>query len=438
MEVSPVTQAEAAARIRPGFLARNYRWKICSLLFCVTALSYMDRQVVGILKPLLEKDLGWTEQDYVHIVMSFQIAYGIGYLVMGRLIDRTGVRWGLALAVGVWSLFTMGHGLATTVAGFCIMRAGLGLAEGGNFPGAIKAVTEWFPQKERALAKGFFNSGGSLGAKLTPLFVPWVALTFGASAAFFLTGGLGLLFLIVWFAAYQSPSRHTKVTPEELKYIQTNETSPKPEKISWAGLLKYRTTWAFTLGMFFTSPIWWFYLFWIPDFLHKAHGVPLTHLGGPLIIIYLMSDFGGMAGGALSMMFLRRGWSVRAARMTALVVSVLCVMPLMLIPRLESVWIIAMVIGLAGAAHQGWSSNISAMIGDTMPYQTISSIVGFGGLAGSVGSLFVAQATGWLLETTGSYSTIFLCAPMSYVVAFTAIFFLNPFRRRGANPQPQS
>ncbi len=413
-----------------GVFAGNYRWRIAALLFVVTALSYTDRQVVAVLKPLLEETLGWTNADYGHLVMSFQVAYGVGYLMMGRFIDLTGVRWGLAIAVGAWSLFTVGHGFVTTVLGFCLMRAALGFAEGGNFPGAIKAVTHWFPLKERAFAKGLFNSGGSLGAKLTPFFVPWLAVAFGWQSAFWVTGCAGILFLVVWFVVYRAPADHPKVTAEELAYIRADEVAAPPgQKISWLGLLRYRMSWAFILGMLFTNPIWVFYLFYIPDFLHKAHDVSISALGGPMLVIYIMSDLGGMGGGLLSMSFLKRGWSVRASRMTALLVSLLCVLPLWLIPSMQNVWLVAVIVGLAGAAHQGWSSNISAMIGDTMPYQTISTIVGFGGLAGSLGSLFVTGAVVSLLDTTGSYSMIFLGAPLSYGVAFCLILFLNPFRR---------
>lgn len=398
----------------------------------MTALSYTDRQVVAVLKPLLEETLGWTNADYGRIVMSFQIAYGIGYLMMGRFIDLTGVRWGLAIAVGAWSLFTVGHGFVTTVMGFCVMRAALGFAEGGNFPGAIKAVTHWFPLKERAFAKGFFNSGGSLGAKLSPFFVPWLALYFGWQSAFWVTGGVGILFLVVWFIVYRAPADHPKVTPEELAYIQANEVTrvpmPSGKAITWLGLLRYRMSWAFILGMLFTNPIWVFYLFYIPDFLHKAHHVSIASLGGPMLVIYIMSDLGGMGGGLLSMFFLKKGWSVRASRMMALLVSLFCVMPLWFIPSVQSVWLTAVIVGLAGAAHQGWSSNISAMIGDAMPYQTISTIVGFGGLAGSLGSIFVTQAVVDLMDKTGSYSLIFIGAPLSYLVAFCLIVFINPFR----------
>lgn len=407
--------------------ASNLRWKICALLFLATAINYMDRQLIGVLKPMLEKDLGWNEIDYSNIVVSFQFAYAAGYLFAGRIIDLTGVRWGLGLAIGIWSIFTMAHGFARTVTGFALARFGLGLSEGGNFPGAVKAVSEWFPQQDRALATGIFNAGSSVGAMIAPLFVPWVAVKFGWPMAFFVTGALGIFLSVGWLLLYHSPDKHPKVSREELAYIRaTNEPGRSQEApISWIGLLRYKPTWAFVIGMLITSPVWWFYLFWVPDFLHKSHGLDLLHLGLPLFTIYLMSDFGSVFGGWLPKKLIARNWTIRAARMTSMALCVLCVLPLFAVSQIKGMWMSVLLIGLAAAAHQGWSANLYTLVSDTMPKSSVSSIVGLGGMAGGVGGMFVAKATGYILEWTGSYLAIFLLAPLSYITALAIILWLT-------------
>lgn len=398
-------------------LPTRYRWRICALLFLATAINYMDRQVIGLLKPMLEKDLGWSEIDYSHIVFWFQCAYASGYLFAGRMIDRMGVRWGLGLAIGVWSLFTMGHAFVRSVAGFCLMRFGLGLSEGGNFPGAIKAVSEWFPRRERALATGIFNAGSSLGAMIAPLFVPWIAVKFGWPVAFIFTGVLGLTLVAAWLPLYRTPDQVAKISPEELAHIRSDPPEEPQPRTSWLGLFKFRVTWGYTIAMLMTSPVWGFYLFWIPDYLNKTHHVSLLHLGGPLVVIYLMSDIGSVAGGWLALFLIKRGLQVRAARLISLLICALLVTPLFLIPNVSNLWICVLMIGLAAAAHQGWSSNLYTLVSDVMPKHSVASVVGIGGMAAGVVTMFVAQAIGYILEWTHSYSALFMVASSTYLVA---------------------
>ena len=389
----------------------GYRWVVCGLLFLATTVNYVDRQVIGVLKPLLEKELAWSEVDYGNLVFSFQAAYALGYAGGGRLLDRLGVRVGYALAVALWSLAALAHGAARSVPAFAAARAALGLAEGANFPAAVKAVGEWFPERERALATGIFNAGTNLGALLTPLLAPWLALRFGWPAAFFATGGLGLVWLGLWQWLYRAPAQRE---------------SGAPQRLPWLALLRHRQTWAFALGMFLTAPVWWFYLYWIPSFLHRQHGLDLLALGPPLVVIYLMTDVGSVGGGWLSSALLRRGWSVNAARKTALGVCAVCVLPVFFASRIEALWPAVGVIGLAASAHQGFSANLFTLVSDTVPSAAVSSVVGIGGMAGAIGGMLVAQAVGHLLEWTGSYAVPFACASVAYLLALLVIHALLP------------
>jgi ACS family hexuronate transporter-like MFS transporter len=403
----------------------RYRWLICALLFFATTVNYVDRQVIGILKPVLKDELGWNEIDYSNVVFAFQTAYAVGYLVAGRLIDRVGVRLGYAVAVALWSLAAMGHAWARGVAGFCAARFALGLAEGGNFPAAVKSVGEWFPRTERALATGVFNAGSNVGALVTPLIVPWITLHYGWPAAFLVTGSFGFLWLVVWLATYDRPERHPRVTPAELAHIRSDPPEPAVA-IPWLDLLRYRPTWAFAVGMFLTSPVWWFYLFWVPGFLNERFGVDLQHLGPPLVVIYLMTDVGSVAGGWLSSWLIGRGWGVNAGRKTAMLACALCVIPVFAAGIVADQWTAVVLIGLAASAHQGWSANLYTLVSDTMPPATVSSVVGIGGMAGAVGGMGVAKLAGYVLEWTGQYLVLFALAPAAYLVAFAVIQMLVP------------
>lgn len=403
----------------------HYRWMVCFLLFLATTINYMDRQVIGILKPTLAKEFQWSEIDYSNIVFAFQTAYALGYLITGRLIDRIGVRVGLWIAVFFWSAAAMVHGLMRSVTGFALARFGLGLSEGGNFPAAIKAVSEWFPKKERALATGLFNAGSNVGALVTPLLVPWLTVRFGWPMAFYVTGALGVFWLILWMLTYNAPQHHPRVSPKELAYIRSDPLDP-PTKISWLELLKYRPTWAFTVGMFMTGPIWWFYLYWIPDFLNKRHGLDLLSLGPPLVIIYLMTDVGSIGGGWLSSFMIKRGWSVNVSRKFTMLICALCVVPIFTASQVSNLWLAVFLIGLAASAHQGFSANLYTIVSDTMPRQTVSSVVGIGGMAGAIGGMGFAKLAGYILEWSGSYHSLFIIASSAYLLALLFIQLLIP------------
>jgi len=411
----------AGASARPGY----FRWVICGLLFFATTINYIDRQVIGILKQTLERDLHWSEIDYANIVFAFQLAYAAGYCFAGRLMDVVGVRIGYALAVTVWSFAAMAHALMRTVFGFQAARFGLGLAEGGNFPAAIKSVSEWFPKSERALATGIFNAGSNVGALITPLLVPWLTVKYGWPAAFLVTGVLGFLWLAFWLLLYERPERHARVSPRELAHIQSDPPDP-PAKISWLWLLGHRQTWAFAIGMFLSSPIWWMYLYWVPDFLHKKHGLNLLQLGPPLVVIYLMTDVGSVGGGWLSSWLIQRGWSVNAGRKVALLVCALCVLPIFFASQASSLWLAVLLIGLAASAHQGFSANLYTLVSDTVPRKAVSSVVGIGGMAGAIGGMFIAKFMGYILEKTGSYLIPFALPGFAYLTALLVIHLLLP------------
>lgn len=397
--------------------ANGYRWLICALLFAATSINYMDRQVIALLKPMLTKQLGWNQIDYANIVFVFQLAYAAGYLLAGRLIDRIGVKVGLSLVVGLWSLACAGHGAARSVAVFCLARGGLGLAEGGHFPGAIKCVGEWFPKGERALATGVFNSGTNVGAMVAPFLVPWLALRYGWQAVFVVLGLLGFVWIGAWWLAYRHPENPAAVA---------DAGAASAEKTTWVKLLAYRPTWAFTLAMFLVSPIWWFYLFWVPPFLNERHGLNITELGWPLVLIYSMTTVGSVGGGWLSSALMKRGWSVNAARKCAMLLCALCTVPVFLAAQVTSLWVAVALIGLAAAAHQGFSANLFTLVSDTMPRHTVSSVVGIGGMAGSIGGMLIAKVTGYVLEWTGNYEMLFIMAASAYVIAWIVVHLLVP------------
>ncbi len=429
------------------------RWGVCALLFFATTLNYIDRQVIGLLKPDLAKQLGWNEIDYSNIVFAFQVAYAIGYAGAGRLIDRLGVRLGYALAVLFWSLAAMAHALTwfippeskladwmspalqtsrfwllaapATVIGFSAARFALGLAEGGNFPAAVKTVTEWFPKKERALATGIFNAGSNVGALVAPLLVPWLAVKYGWPTAFLVTGAMGFVWVAGWWRLYHNPERHPRISPAELAYIRSDPPDPVA-RIPWLSLLRYRQTWAFIAGMFLCAPIWWFYLYWIPDFLNKKHGLNLLQLGPPLVVIYLMADVGSIGGGWLSSWLLKRGWSVNAARKTAMLVCALCVVPVFTASSVSNLWVATFLVGLAASAHQGFAANLYTLVSDTAPRKVVSSIVGIGGMAGAIAGMFSAMLIGRVLQWTGQYRVLFIIAACAYLVNLLIIHLLNP------------
>lgn len=423
-----VTASGATGLAVSGALDRigTYRWTICALLFCATTINYIDRQVLGILAPTLQREMHWSETQYSAVVSWFTAAYAIGFLFAGRLLDKVGTRIGYALAIVVWSLSAMAHSLARNALQFSLVRFGLGLGESGNFPASIKTVAEWFPARERALATGIFNAGTNVGSIVTPLVVPWIALTFGWRAAFIWTGLLSATWLVVWLIVYRPPTEHAKITKGELAYIQ-NEPTEAPVRVRWFQLLSHRQTWAFALGKAMTDPVWWFYLFWLPKFLDARYGVKLGAVALPLIVIYVLADFGSIFGGWLSGAFINRGWSVNAGRKTAMLVAALLIVPTMLAPTAGNLWLAVLIVGLAAASHQWWSANIFTLASDMFPKYAVGSVVGIGGFFGAAGGFLFQRATGIVLQRNGdNYTPIFLVCGLAYVSALLVIHLLAP------------
>jgi ACS family hexuronate transporter-like MFS transporter len=397
------------------------------LLFFASTINYVDRQVIGILEKDLRIIIGWTPIDYGNIVAAFNAAYALGLLVSGRLIDRFGTKVGYSLAIVVWSLAGMAAALARTPFGFGTARAALGVGEAANFPAAIKTVAEWFPKKERALTTGIFNAGTNVGAIVAPLTVPWIFINWGWQWAFILTGALGFVWLLFWLPLYRKPEEHPKLSSAELAYIQSDPPDPAATKIPWIQLVPHRQTTAFSIGKFMTDPVWWFYLYWIPSFLREKHGLDLSTVGLPLIAIYLIADVGSVGGGWLSSSYIKRGWSINRARKTAMLVCAIAVLPIMLMPYVENLWLAVLLFGLAAAAHQGWSANIFTTSSDMFPRRAVGSVVGVGGMAGAIGGAIMAVTTGVILDRTGgNYMLIFFAVGPAYLVALGIIHLLVP------------
>jgi ACS family hexuronate transporter-like MFS transporter len=448
-----MTAPAASGSATPPFAQAHTRWIICTLLLFGAIINYVDRQVLGILKPDLVKHFGWSdERIYSSIVFSFQLAYGLGFLFAGPFMDKVGVRIGFAIAVSLWSLAAVAHGMADMVgglsipvlnldaktgfiiislsgaaAGFALARFALGIGESGGFPASIKTVAEWFPKKERALATGIFNSGTNVGALLTPLVVPWILKHWGWQWAFIGTGALGFLWVGWWLFAYRSPEQHPRLSAAELAHIRSDPPEPAVS-IPWRRLLPLRQTWVFALGKFLTDPVWWLYLFWVPDFLNREYqvGITVSQIGPPLVMIYLVADVGSIGGGWLSSHFIKKGWTVNRARKTAMLVCALSVVPIVFAASGVGKWTAVMLISLAAAAHQGWSANLFTLTSDMFPRKAVGSVVGIGGMAGSVGGMFIAMLVGVILETTKSYKPIFIMAGGAYLFALLLIHLLSP------------
>lgn len=433
--MQPGVNSHMESRIRPEIAAGtpdrlssaagHFRWVICTLLLFGVTKNYMDRQVLGVLKTTLQHDLGWNEIDYSNLVFAFQAAYAVGMLFVGRLVDRVGTRLGYALAMIFWSAASVAHAAGNSFLSFIVLRSALGLGESGVFPASIKTVAEWFPQKERALATGIFNAGSNVGAILTPLFVPWITIRFGWRVAFILTGSIGFLWLAFWLALYRKPEEHPRLSKDELSYIISDRT-PAPPKVPWARLMAYPQTWAFIGGKFMIDPIWWFLLFWIPDFLQRDHGLKLMQIGLPIMVIYVLGDVGSVAGGWLSSTMIHRGKSVNLSRKTAMLVCALSVVPIVFAYRIQSLWGAVLLIGLAAAAHQGFSANLFSLSSDVFPAQAVGSVVGIGGMAGAIGGMLMAKIVGYVLQWTGSYMIPFLIAGSAYLIALALIHLLTP------------
>ena len=421
--------ASAPSRAKIG----HFRWVICALLLFGTTKNYMDRQVLGVLQVTLQHSMGWNDIDYGHLVVAFQAAYALGLAVVGWLMDRLGTRLGYALAMVFWSLASMAHAFAGSLAGFMAARAALGFGESGIFPASIKTTAEWFPQKERALATGIFNAGTNFGAIITPFVVSWISLRLGWRWSFIFTGALGFIWLIFWLLLYRRPEEHPRVSREELDYIRSDQ-GPRAGHVRWLSLLGHRQTWAVMSGKFITDPIWWFYLFWAPGFLERKHGLTLARIAVPIMAIYLIADAGSVAGGWLSSWLIRRGWSVNLGRKITMLICAACVVPVIEASQARGLWTAVLLIGVAAAAHQGFSANMYTLATDMFPQQAVASVVGLAGMAGAVGGMLIAEVVGYILQSTGSYVLPFVIAGAAYLVAVAVIQLLTP-RLEPANLQ---
>ena len=422
--MTPV-RAEFSNQPTAGGAIGKFRWIICTLLFLGISKNYMDRQVLGVLKTTLQHSLGWNEIDYSNLVFAFQAAYAFGMVLVGRFIDRVGTRIGYGVSIVFWSVAAMAHAACTSILSFTLARAALGLGESAAFPASIKTVTEWFPQKERALATGIFNAGSNVGAILTPLIVPWIVIHFGWRAAFLVSGAAGLLWFALWMFVYRDPEEHPRCSPQELAYIRGGNEQ-RDAKVGWAALIKFPQTWAFLIAKFLTDPVWWFYLFWLPGFLQQEHGLNLAQLGLPLVAIYAISDAGSVAGGWLSSRLIKTGFSVNVARKAAMLVCAACVVPIISVYSGKGLWPSVLLIGLAAAAHQGFSANLFTTASDMFPREAVASIVGIGGMAGGIGGMLIAKVVGYALQATGSYLIPFFIAGSAYTVAVLAMHLLAP------------
>lgn len=430
-EISPPQSAGASAigavdaALQITTRVGRFRWTICALLFFAATINYLDRQVIATLKDTLQQAHVWDENGYAWVVFFFQTAYAIGLLVTGRVMDWLGTRKGFSVSVLIWSLAAMGHALVTTVVGFSVARFALGLGEAGNFPASIKTVAEWFPKKERALATGIFNAGTNVGVLVAAVTVPWLTLNYGWRWTFVVTGTTGFVWLALWLALYRRPEEQSRLSRAELEYIRSDPADTLT-KVPWRRLLPYRQTWAFAIGKFMTDPIWWIYLFWLPDFLNKSYGIDLKSIGLPLIIVYLIADAGSVAGGWLSSAMIKRGFSVNRARKTAMLICAIAVVPVVFAAKASNVWVAVLLVGLAAGAHQGWSANLFTTTSDMFPRKAIGSIVGMGGMAGAVGGMLISKIVGWILQSTGSYVPIFIIAASAYLLALAVFHLLVP------------
>lgn len=420
----------------------NYRWTICALIFFATTINYLDRQVIGILKPLLESDLGIGEKAYSHIIMAFQLSYAFGMVIAGRLIDKFGTKIGYAVSVIVWSVAAMGHALAKGALGFGFWRGLLGIGESGNFPAAIKTIAEWFPKKERALATGIFNSGANIGAVVAPLAVPAIVVAWGWQAAFIILGAIGFLWIIFWFIFYEIPERHKRVSEAELLIIKSDadEKEESTEQVPWLKLLRFRQTWLFFIGKGLTDPIWWFYLFWIPGWLAevKGTGLDLKTFGLPLAFIYTATTIGSIGGGWLSSYMIKKGMPVFKARKITMLIFALLVTPIVFASSSSiSTWGAVCLIALAASSHQAWSANIFTTVSDAFPKRAVSSVTGIGGMAGALGGAFISYIAGAILQfyknaghvETG-YVIMFAIAASMYLLAWIIMHVFAPANKK--------
>jgi MFS transporter, ACS family, hexuronate transporter len=403
----------------------KFRWTICALLFFATVIAYIDRGVIGYLEKYLETVIGWNSEQYGYITAAFQVAYAIGLVSAGRLTDRLGTRKGFAIAITVWSIAAMLPGAAYSAATFGVAMFLLGLGEAANFPACIKTVAEWFPRKERALATGLFNSGANIGNIVVPLLVPFLVFRMGWRGAFVGTGALGFVWLAFWLWLYAKPEAHPRVSAAELAAIQS-DAPETVHRVPWVKLFPQKETWAFAIAKFLTDPIWWFYLFWLPRYLQETFHLNLSESRKPIVAVYVVSIAGSVGGGWISARLLRRGKSTNFARKMALLTCALAVVPVVYAPFAHNLWAVVGLVGLAAAAHQGWSANLFTVPSDTFPKAAVASVVGIGGMIGAIGGAILQTVTGYVVKLTNSYVPMFVLACSAYLVALLVIQLLAP------------
>jgi len=411
----------------------NYRYRILALLMFATTINYFDRSIIGVLAPTLEKLFGWTNSDYANIMISFKIAYALGLLYMGGLIDRLGTKKGYTLSIAIWSVFGMLHALVRpgfSVIGFAAARFGLGFGEAGNFPAAIKTTAEWFPKKDRAFATGLFNAATSIGAIAAPFVVAWIVHEDGTNwqIPFLITGVLSAIWVFLWYRMYKKPEVHPKVSKEELAYIQSDSgEAENEEKLPWKRVLNKRQTWAFALAKV-TDAVWWFYLFWGAKFLATTFDVNIKNIALPFFVIYILADGGSIFGGYLSGAFMRKGWTVNKARKITLLICALIILPVSFVAVTENKWLAIILIGIAAGGHQAWSANIFTLVSDVFPKKATASVVGIGGMVGAVAGILADKALGSVLDTAGNsgYFWAFLIAGSCYLIILGLVHLLMP------------
>ena len=396
------------------------------MLFFATTINYVDRQVLGILAPQLQAQFGWSEADYGFIIMAFQAAYAIGLLYMGTLLDKIGTRLGFIVSVALLSVAGMFHAAFSTVMAFAVARFGLGIGASANFPAAVKTTAEWFPKKERAMATGLFNTGSNLGAILTPLIVPVIALKWGWQWAFISAGALGFVWLIFWMITYRKPEENKKLSTAERDYILQDEKEPETQKLPWKAIVSYKQTWGICLARFLTDPIWWFFLYWLPKYLHSNYHIDLTKIGLPLVVIYIVSMGGSIFGGWLSSFLIKRGKNPLAARKLTIFFMALLVVPIFFTSFTSNMWLAVLLISMATFAHQGYAANIFTIVSDIYPKNAVGSVTGLSGFAGAMGGVLFSGAVGLILQLTGSYYVVFAMASLAYLLCWLSLYLLVP------------
>jgi MFS transporter, ACS family, hexuronate transporter len=428
----PIPSASATTITRRG----RVRWIICALLFFAATINYIDRQVLAILAPDLQKEIGWSELDYGRIVIAFQVAYAVMMLAWGRILDTIGTKVGFGLAVVWWSLAAMGTSLARSAMAFGAARFMLGVGEAANFPASIKTVAEWFPKSERAFATGIFNSGTNIGAVVAPIAVPLMAARWGWQTAFIGTGAIGFVWVIAWWTLYHGLETHPHLRETERQYIRDGIDEPGTARVPIVQVVRYRQLWAFAMGKLLTDPIWWFYLFWLPKFLAQEHGIRGVALIPYLTTVYLVADVGSVAGGYMSSALIKRGWTVNRARKTTMALIACTVPSVIAAPQTRSAWLAVGLLSIAAASHQAWSANLFTLTSDTFPRRAVGTVVGFGGCAGGIGGILIAEFAGRVLQRDPSYYLpMFVIAGTIYLVALGVIHLLAPRLERVELPE---